>query len=427
MRKTQITKKRTTIIFVLLFVVLSQCIFAQRQKYYDYLEIAQAFKEVKSYAKAIEYFTLAYNKSHEYSAIKSLAECNLAIRNYTGALEWFQILENSTFIDSETLLEYVYVLKMNGLYDKAKDALNTVKSIDTSKDSLIAVLNDWCDTAKIWIASPSDYTIKNLSTLNSEFSELNPIFSGSGIIFSSNRYNSEYKDIDEQTLCPYFNLYESVKSGGDEYTKVSYFDKNINSRWHDISCTFTKMIDTIYYCSSKKTSSGERFQIYRSSKTSGSWSKPAQFMLNDSSYSYASPTISANGQMFVFASNQPGGEGGIDLYVSYRIDSTWTKPINMGNVINTGGNEINPFFHEDGTLYFASNGHNGMGGYDLFYCKLTDDGWAPPQNLRIPFNSSADDLSICLNFNKSIAVISSNRAGGYGKEDIYVIVKSGGK
>lgn len=389
--------------------------------YLKQLEIADAYKEIKAYAKAVEYYSSAYKSSKAYTVAESLAECYFALRDYENALLWYERMEHSSFIDTEILLQYVSVLKMNGKYSKAKEILQIVTSLEPSLERECIQQSAWCDSAASWLSHPALYKVTNLERINTEYSELNPVLSGSGLVFSSNRTNAEYTKTDMRTMCSYYNIFESAIEGENEFSKPRLYSDKINSKWHDISCTFTGDFDTIYYASSKKTSDGEKFRIYRCSKKGSEWGDSHEFILNDSLYSFAHPAISANGQMFVFSANIPGGMGGVDLYVSFRIDTTWTAPVNMGSKINSEYDEINPFFHEDGTLYFSSDRFTGLGGYDIYYSKLDEQGWEKPNNMKAPVNSSADDLYICPNYNKKLLYISSNRRHGKGREDIYLV------
>jgi len=132
------------------------------------------------------------------------------------------------------------------------------------------------------------------------------------------------------------------------------------------------------------------------------------------------PALSADERKLFFASNQPGGYGGMDLYVSEWNNGRWSRPINLGPEINTSQNEAFPFFHESGTLFFASDGHPGLGGLDLFMIDMSGRQWGPVLNLGEPFNSPQDDLGLVLQADGKRGYLSSNRSGGFGQDDIYM-------
>jgi hypothetical protein len=132
--------------------------------------------------------------------------------------------------------------------------------------------------------------------------------------------------------------------------------------------------------------------------------------------------MNKKGTVFVFSSNISGGYGGTDLYISFKNDIGWTKPENLGPIINTPENEYYPFLTDKGDLYFTSDGHIGLGGYDIFVAKFSAQGWTKVENLKTPINSSFDDLSFIISPNMAYGYFSSNRRGGKGKEDLYEFV-----
>lgn len=134
------------------------------------------------------------------------------------------------------------------------------------------------------------------------------------------------------------------------------------------------------------------------------------------------PTISYDGKTLIFASNRPGGIGGVDLYISHKLDNgEWSPAENLGPVINTPDNELTPFLHSDSqTLYFSSKGHKGMGGYDIFFSKKDEKGnWTKPKNLGKPINTEGDDVSFFVSLDGKTGYYSSDRLNGPGGLDIY--------
>jgi hypothetical protein len=129
--------------------------------------------------------------------------------------------------------------------------------------------------------------------------------------------------------------------------------------------------------------------------------------------------MNIDGDKLIFASNRPGGLGGMDLYVSYKLGTLWSEPVNLGPKVNTAGNEVFPFIHADNTLYFASNGHGGKGGLDLFQIKLENGDWGRLDPLPAPFNTPEDDFGMIVDLNKINGYFSSSGNFGAGKDDIF--------
>jgi len=163
--------------------------------------------------------------------------------------------------------------------------------------------------------------------------------------------------------------------------------------------------------------------IYRSEYQNGSWGIPRNLAapVNTSAWE-TQPSVSVDGRELYFVSNRAGGFGGSDIYRSVLLpDGKWSNPQNLGDLINTSGNEMSPYLHPDGkTLYFASDGHQGMGGFDLFVSRRDEVGrWMKPENLGVPVNSTFDEISLITNAEGNHAYLSSNRSGGFGGFDVY--------
>jgi outer membrane protein OmpA-like peptidoglycan-associated protein len=152
---------------------------------------------------------------------------------------------------------------------------------------------------------------------------------------------------------------------------------------------------------------------------------------NDREYSVGHAALTADGQTLYFSSDKPGGYGGVDLYKSVRDQSgNWSAPVNLGPTVNTSGDEMFPFVANDGTLYFSSNGHLGLGGLDVFSSAPVKDGWSKPENLGYPINTNWDDFNYIIDKDNKTGYFASNRdknadPAAHGDDDIYKFVKKG--
>jgi len=145
------------------------------------------------------------------------------------------------------------------------------------------------------------------------------------------------------------------------------------------------------------------------------------FFLNSEKYSVGHPALSPDGNTLYYISDSEGGYGGTDIWACSRSDGKWGEPINLGRSINTTGNEMFPFLADNGDLYFASDGHPGFGGLDIFVThQINDSTWLQPRNMNQPVNSSYDDFSLCISKNNMYGIFSSNRPGGLGNDDLYL-------
>ena len=258
---------------------------------------------------------------------------------------------------------------------------------------------------------------------------------------SINSINSEYLPsltADEQQLVITVKLPKKVNySNGTRFQEDFYISHRVNGAWTKVK-SLSRTINTkqsegaqsitadgkeIYFTSCDKHNGYGSCDIYKSKITNGNWTVPANIgRVINSKYWDSQPSISADGKTLYFASNRPGGKGKIDIYYSTKNKKGyWTKPINIGDAINTSGSEQSPFIHLDGkTLYFSSNNRIGLGGYDLYVSKKNDDNtWSEPQNLGYPINTKGNEISLIVNARGDKAYYASKRKNGFGKQDIY--------
>jgi len=217
---------------------------------------------------------------------------------------------------------------------------------------------------------------------------------------------------------------------------------SLNNDFHNALCTFDKTTNTLYFTRTKMRlvskrpvnsdptswydySSAKKYtnflEIYSAKYQNGKWVDVKPFQYNKpTEYSIGHPAISPDGKVLYFVSNMPGGYGKTDIYYSTKqADGTWGQPTNAGAEINTDGEESYPHLDSTGTLYFASDGHLGMGGLDIFSAVGSKDNWEQPVNLKYPINSSKDDFSVFFTDPGKSGYFSSNRDGGKGEDDIY--------
>lgn len=230
---------------------------------------------------------------------------------------------------------------------------------------------------------------------------------------------------------PFLDVYVADKNALDTI-KIDHTHKlkgKVNSVYHDGPVTITKDGKTMYFSRtnfikntlSRDNSGISSLKIYKATLVDDSWTNIEELAFNDNSYSNGHPALSADGTKLYFASNRPGGFGGTDLYyVDINNDGTFGKPQNLGNTVNTTKNERFPFVNNEGTLFFSSDGHHGLGLLDIFVA-VTDENnsFVNVVNLGVPVNSSKDDFSFFINDDGTSGYFASNRNGGLGSDDIY--------
>lgn len=272
--------------------------------------------------------------------------------------------------------------------------------------------------------APVIIEIKNVALLNGDKDDFSPVFYENGLMFCSNskkRSKGKEDDIDD------FNLkYASFDSLGNLLKPHSM--PNVNSKFQEGPSCFSNAGDVLYLTRVMDRADAKpapkkllTLKIYIKQKDSTGWKGNNTFAFESGKYSYCHPTMSADGKKLYFASNMPGGFGGMDIYVIRKLaDGTWTQPINLGPRVNTEKNEIFPFINEKGVLYFSSNGRaDGKGGLDVYHIDI-DDRTARTFSMGDAFNTPSDEFGIMfMPGNDKKGFFSSNRPGGSGGDDIY--------
>ncbi|MEM1136970.1 MAG: OmpA family protein, partial [Bacteroidota bacterium] len=248
------------------------------------------------------------------------------------------------------------------------------------------------------------------------------------IVFASNR-KFEKKRLnrkDEWTHENFVDLYYTQKNGENIYDEPILFSENVKSKFHEGPTAFTHSYDTMYFTRSdydKKGGRGfdknrnTRLKIYQVVLEGETWGEVVSLPFNDNEFSSCHPALSTDGKTMIFASDRPGGYGHMDLYITHLQNGEWSLPENLGTEINTSGNELFPFLHKDGTLYFASDMKVGIGGLDIFKASFNGSKWFNTINLGAPINSSKDDFGFIINQTNIDGYFTSNRSGN--GDDIY--------
>ena len=268
--------------------------------------------------------------------------------------------------------------------------------------------------------------LENTIKINSPNLEFSPAFYQNGIVFASSRYNSGERD--EKINETYFELFYAELDEAGQPLAPREFSLRVNSHLHEGPVTFSRDWKTMYFTRNnidkgqrKANSKGKTvLKIYEARKGTNDWKEVAELPFNNDEYNVAHPSLTADGKQLYFASDMPNGFGGMDLYVVNRLaDGSWSGPVNLGKKINTEGNELFPFIHSSGNLFFTSDGYKGHGGLDIYMVNLTDAKKKKVYNLGEPFNSEEDDLGMIVSPDGHRGYFSSARTGGQGKDDIY--------
>lgn len=275
-----------------------------------------------------------------------------------------------------------------------------------------------------FFADSARFVLKVFSS-NSPKADFSPAFYQQGLVFASDREVSGRQKTYHRDKGAYLRLFYTPLSNRQPADSTQrLFGKHFVALHQGPAVFFandTKVFLTTNNPSFRKERgqdiSFNRLQLLYSEKThKGAWTSPVALPFNHVEYSVGHPAVSADGTRLYFCSDQPGGFGGTDLYVSHYENGTWSAPVNLGKRVNTDGNEMFPYLHNDQTLYFASTGHPGLGGLDVFKVDASLSDTSTVQNLGYPINSSEDDFGLILRPDGQSGYVSSHRAG---QDDIY--------
>lgn len=411
-----------------LFLLMATTAIAQQKK------ANQTYQEL-GYKAAIPYFENKDDLSTEdLIKIANAYRLNHDVRN--AELWYSQVVQESE--EAIHLLHYAQALHSNEKYALAKAYYRKyqTKMGGNGPDQRGANLAEAIE--QIQNFKHTDIQIKNESAINTGKLEFSPTFYENGIVFVSTldpkqrkkngKLKEENEDIDLWINDNFMTLYFAEKNEQNDLGNVSVFSGNLSTKYHEGPVTFDKSGERIFfsrnqYLKGKKRTDKKgilKMNIYSAIKSGDDWNNVKELPWNTQEYEEVHPTLTADGSRLYFASNRPDGLGGMDLYYSDFQGGEWGEPVNLGNKINTAGNEIFPFIHEDGTLYYASDGWGGFGGLDIFSTEKSSDSlWQKPTNIGTPFNSSKDDFGFILNITGTEGYLSSAREGGSGKDDIY--------
>ena len=418
--------KRQLLLCLAIISFLSNSGFAQKAK------IAAADKKYNSYAyiDAIQtYERLAEKGYQSVEMFEKLGNAYYFNSDFEKAVQSYEKLYQ---LQSELAPEYFYryaqSLKAIGKEKEAATILAKFenKSSDDSRSKRLKNNTDYLEDIK---ANVGIYTIENAG-INSKYSDYGSAIVDNKLIFTSARDTGGVGQRKHAWTGEHFtNLYAAGVNGELIPSNPVRYDANVNSKFHEATPVFTKDGNTMYftrnnYLDGKKGKDANKvtlLKIYKATLVNNRWTNVTELPFNSNNFSTAHPALSPDEQTLYFVSDRPGTIGQSDLYkVAINSNGTYGEPINLGVEINTEGRETFPFVTKDNQLYFASDGHPGLGGLDVFTTKINNDGsFGEVENDGAEVNSPKDDFGYYRDSGINKGFFSSNRDGGLGSDDIY--------
>jgi len=358
-----------------------------------YMLLGDAYVDTREYEKAIDCYSKAIELNPNFfpNNYYNLANIQLKLAKYNEAKKNFEMYNKFNNISSAKKSEVVRKIASCDFAIYAIEhpvpfnPINMGDSINTENDEYLPALTADEQTLIITVRRPKDqFTINQNNTMEEDF-------------------------------------YISKKING-QWSKAKPLGPPINTHGNEGAQCISPDGKFLIFTGCNREDGYGSCDLYISEREKNSWSEPVNLgpLVNSSSWD-SQPSIAPDGKTLYFASTRNGGKGNSDIWVTVKNEHGWGAPINLGDTINTPGQEMSPFIHPDGkTLYFSSNYHIGMGGMDLFMSKLNSDGkWGIPQNLGYPINTNDDEVTLLVNANGNIGYISSNRYGGFGRFDLF--------
>lgn len=408
---------------VFLLVTNSVTLFAQSKVLAD----AERYYGIRNYEQALPLFEQVISEGSKDPMVHYKA--GVCLQKSPSLSEQIKAIPYLDFaLKNSTTLPVITHLELGELYLKNEDigegiaSFEMYKSLTSADKKAQAAADkaiDMARNAQTFMSVPRDFTVHSMgSSVNSIYTEYNPVVSAdeSVLAFTALRPNtgktrSGDKFIEEV-------LISSNQAGSWSTPQVVPIASEYNVGTAGISPDGQKMLIFI----GGATDPGNLFQI---SKSGAEWSKPSLIngVINNPISLETTASITPDGKTIYFASDRKGGKGGLDIYkTTLQANNTWSAPVNVGAPVNTEANEDAPFIHPDQkTLYFTSDGHNSMGGRDIFKTTLGSKGWTNPENMGYPVNTTANDNYFTLLADGRRAYFSSDRKGGLGAQDIYYI------
>ena len=418
------------ILYLVLFLLGNFAFPAFAQEKLPALERADKLYDKLAFSKAIEeYLQILKAYPTQKDAIMKLADCYRRLNDSKNAAIYYQRVVNYAAPDPTAYLYYGQALMQNQQYNEALPWFQKFVSAMPADErglKMIASCKQFGEMAK----DSSMYEVK-LSKVSSPFSDFSPTFWGKKVVFSSARKISGAKyDYNDQS---FLDLYSATYNGSPLLGQVEGLDNRINTPVHEANAVFSAEGDEIYFTRNNvvKGKFGQskegvvRLKTFYSKLEDNKWTSPLPLAVNDDEYSVGHPCISPDGTRLYFISDKPGGLGETDLYFMEKQENGWGEPRNLGAPINTPGKEMFPTMDQQGTLYFSSNGHLGLGGLDIYRVEGNPGKvGAVVKNMGKPVNSSFDDFGFIIDNPRGVGFFSSNREGGAGDDDIYGFVKN---
>ncbi len=414
-------KIHSTLAFIFIGLFFFSDLHAQSRR----LERAERAYNAGEYYEAIDLYKNAYSAASDRELrseiVFIIARCYMKVSDIRQTEGWFRRAVNLRYDDPEVYWYFGEALKMNEKYEEAIEQFKIYRELVPDDPRGETGIKS-SELAMQWLENPMGYEISEVNFFNSRQSDYSPAFASEyyNLVYFTSAREGNGNNRHGVTGEYFANIYESRMDRQGRWSAPSPLD-GINSEFDEGTPALNPDHTVMYFTScmaTRRRNNGCR--IYQATRSGNSWGRPEVIDLAPDSLVAAHPAITPDELTLYFVSDMPGNIGEKDIWKvtrSSRNDS-WGAPLNLGPDINTTGNEVFPYVHPDGTLYFSSDGHPGMGGLDIFMATRSEDGGWIVQNMGYPINSPADDFGIVFERDAERGYFSSNR-GRMNVDNIY--------
>jgi outer membrane protein OmpA-like peptidoglycan-associated protein len=414
---------KTTKIVTIVFLLICSYSFGQSGKIKRADRLYNSFSFVKAIEKYEKLIDTNFNKSY---AMRKLGDSYMYLRKPKEAAEVYKYVVEQDNVPEEYYYFYAQALRGIGEYEASKKWINKFKQV-ASNDSRVSEYLEKDDFISAMFNLKKQYTLST-TNFNTTFSDFGAVELNDDVVFVSSKDEGvSTKRKYAWNAQPFLDIYKAPK--GSSEMDAEKIKGEVNTIYHEGPVSFSADGTRMYFTRNNYFEGDKgadkkgvnNLKIYTADLVNGLWTNIKGVHFNNDEYSVGHPSVSEDGKKLYFTSDMPGGIGGSDIYVAnINEDGTIGAPKNMGNIVNTEGNEMFPFIHNEGTLFFSSDGHVGFGLLDVFATILDENNnIVNILNLGKPINSSKDDFSYYLSKEGFDGYISSNREGGVGDDDIY--------
>ena len=382
-----------------------------------YIALGDKNMEQLQYVKAAKNYEKAVSKKSNNVAQKKLANTYRLMNDTKKGVDAYAKVVNQPNAEPIDRFYYAQMLMANKKHSEAANVLREYLKSNPG-DKLAENMLKSCESPEIFMKDTTKYTVTKAKIGNvTEF--YGPVQYKDGLVISAS-VDGKGKDKVPQTGKSYYKLYFTKKDKTGAYTSPEKLNGNINkNKLHTASATYSKDGSVVYYTASNtdgltKAEMLENLiglKINKDTIANGTYLKGSEFPYNSKSYSVGHPALTPDSKTMYFISDMPGGLGGTDIYQTKWESGRWAQPTNLGDKINSAGNEMYPYVDSLGNLYFSSNGHKGLGGLDIFKATKNGTAWTQIENLNYPINSSNDDFGYMVYADNKTGFLSSNREG----------------